>query len=282
FVIDEFAVGPRAPADIVVVMDDSAGMIPTQFEVSSRAVDFVAPLEGSGFRLGLITTDADTGPPGTLRPLPDGADWIDDTLDDPIAAFQSLVLVGQDGSPTEQGLAALYAMLGPFAPPVTESFLRDEADLHVLVVSDEPDQSVALPTEDYATWLRSVKPPERDVTLSSFVDPEMDAGYAAVTAALGGVRHDLTADDAAWDEAVQAFTATALGRDRARRFTLSAQPVPATLRVTTVRDTGAAQPLEIRFDDDEYTYDAVANEVSFVVFVPDPGDLVRVRYERAP
>ncbi|MEO0606336.1 MAG: hypothetical protein AAF211_33210, partial [Myxococcota bacterium] len=63
-------------------------------------------------------------------------------------------------------------------------------------------------------------------------------------------------------------------------------------KVSVLRDTGAPQPVEIRFEpavfndetdpptlvDGEWTYDERRNSITFQNFIPDPLDVVKVNY----
>ena len=74
--------------------------------------------------------------------LADGRLWVDGDTPDPGERFADLVSVGQGSTGLEMGLqAATLTMMEPHYSLENDSFLRDEANLAILFVSDEDDMS---------------------------------------------------------------------------------------------------------------------------------------------
>lgn len=116
-------------ADILFVVDDSASMAEEQSRLADNFEAFVRVLDGSraDWRLGITTTDA-TGEfrGGILKP----------NQGDLQAAFEEGVKVGTNGNRNEQGF--LSAAMAIASNP---DFIRKDADLHLVFVSDEDDHS---------------------------------------------------------------------------------------------------------------------------------------------
>lgn len=150
--------------DILWVVDTSASMEQEQIKLAQNFTSFINFLTSAqppiDFHLGVMTTDTERENeasgvgPGWLR-HPQGAPAAQHfiacdgggscnvgTPQQAVTAFQQVVQVGTDGNPVEKGLLA--AMLGLTEPVISTrnaGFLRDDASLYVIVVSDEEDSS---------------------------------------------------------------------------------------------------------------------------------------------
>ena len=153
---------PPTEVDILLVVDNSCSMDDEQEKLSSGFEDFVRFFEVAevDYHIGLTTTDMDnTGPgnSGQLARTAAGVSVIDSDTDDARDVFEELVQVGIDGSGSEQGLAAaLAALRPPMSTGANDGFLREDALLTVIFVSDEEDYSVG-PVNSYLNALREVK-----------------------------------------------------------------------------------------------------------------------------
>lgn len=148
--------------DVLWVVDDSASMGGEQDAIADHAASFFDGLAEAGvdFHVGIVTTDVeDPSESGSLvGPFLTSGDV------DPAPTFASQVRVGTDGSGTEQGLeAARRALTEPLASGDNDGFLRDDAPLAVVCVSDE---------EDYS-------PDPVDAYLESFLAIESPLGFQA-------------------------------------------------------------------------------------------------------
>jgi len=164
---DTFRQEPHRKVDVLWVVDSSASMRDVQARLAVYFGDTIDALAGAeppaDFHLGVITTDVDRvvpaagiGPGWLQRPK--GADepfiacWPTGegvrcnvgggSLDEAKDAFRELVRVGTDGSPVEKGLlAATLALSEPLRSGYNDGFLRSDAALSVIFVSDEEDSS---------------------------------------------------------------------------------------------------------------------------------------------
>lgn len=160
--------------DVLWVIDDSPSMEAEQQLLASRAAAILERLgrtPGADFHIGVVTTDvepaasSDTGP-GWLRRVPGtslrylactsepgaGAQVnvrCDGITGSPEAALRGLLQPGTGGSTQEKGLlAAMLALSEPLRTGVNAGFLRDDAALSLIFMSDEDDASCGPYVED--------------------------------------------------------------------------------------------------------------------------------------
>lgn len=140
---DTFYQEPTNQIDILWVVDDSKSMAEEQEALADGFSDFIASIEESNtdFNLGVISTsfDSDDADRGSLIGDPAVI-----TADTPSyeAEFQQRVLLGTEGSDKEKGLAAgAFALSSVMQAGANEGFLRDDAFLLVVFVTDEDDCS---------------------------------------------------------------------------------------------------------------------------------------------
>lgn len=139
--------------DLLLVIDDSHSMAPHQDLMRSGFASLVGPLDEAGvdYRIGVTTTDVSSGM-GAI-----GGVVLTPTSEDPQTTFAAMVEVGTAGSGTEMGLEA-----GRLAVETDASgFFRQDADLSVMVLSDEEDSS-PLSVNEYLTRYRGFRLGARD------------------------------------------------------------------------------------------------------------------------
>lgn len=207
-VTDEFTQEPASLVDILFVVDNSVSMEEEQDEVADNFSKFIASIEETNaeWQIGVVTTDmVDPAHRGRLVGSPR---IIDHQTADYEAAFQENIRVGTEGYPIERGLsAALAAVTPPLATHDNAGFVREDAQLAIIVVSDENDCSddgsiigddadacyqqaeSLLPISFFASELRALKDDPRDVTFSAVVELDPDSGAAACGEAAPGYRY---------------------------------------------------------------------------------------------
>ena len=195
---------PPTEVDILLVIDNSCSMEDEQEKLSQGFDEFVRFFEVAevDYHIGVTTTDMfNTGPgmEGRLARSSGGVSIIDENTDDAEDIFEELVQVGIEGAGIEQGLlAALSALRPPMSTGANDGFLREDALLTVIFVSDEEDYSVG-GVNSYINSMREVKGQRaRDAFNASAligVDEETGApencGGAAQGAAAGHRYHDV-------------------------------------------------------------------------------------------
>ncbi len=248
--------------DIVWVIDTSGSMSRYQTQLLNGISTMMSALPESGWRLVMISTDPEEVLNENQFPLVPG-DTISDAED-----MYSLMHNGPD----EEGFGAIksYMELNPYAA----TWMRSDAALLVVFVSDEDDQSDELSSHgDFVTWysarrfgnvfLASVVMQEDDVSVCEGLTYGSQPGrsYMEATNQLFGTVVDICADD--WTPGVTDATAQI---EPYEEITLSKTPVPATIRVFVDQTPYS-----------DWTYDASTNTVYFTV-VPGGGSLVEVGY----
>jgi hypothetical protein len=304
---DTFEQAPSNAVDILWVVDNSVSMQNEQENVARGFADFVAQLDTGAMdvHLGVVSTDMDAanpqagvllGTPAVLTPEVPGFE----------EAFRSRVRMGVRGSDKEKGLeAALTALSSPLADTRNAGFLRDDAMLNVVVLSDENDcsDSGALgpgatgemcytdyerltPVAEIVRSMKMLKPPGR-VVVSGIVGPEIVENcedtvpgrrYFTAIDMLGGVRADICQTD--YSAIMSALGQVASGI--LTTFQLSRNAVEETIVVTVTPSGG--EPAEIARDEaNGWTYvSAYAQIVFHGSAVPPRGATIDVTYEVAP
>ena len=173
-----FFQSPPTEVDILLVVDNSGSMQDEQEKLSVGFDNFVEFFDVADvdYHIGVTTTDmSDSGEQGELVSHA-GTRVIHRGTDDPAEAFRQNVQVGIEGWGFEKGLAAsAHALSDELADDENEGFLREDALLSVIFVSDEEDSSHH-PVNDYINYYFQLKDThERDVFNASAlvgIDPD--------------------------------------------------------------------------------------------------------------
>lgn len=279
---------PRASVDVLWLMDNSCSMQEEQDALSTNFPKFMNYFLGSGldYHVGVISTDMDDPDHrGKLRTR-NGARWIDPTTADATTTFGQMVALGTDGAVDEKGRAAIYTALETQKDSFNVGFLREDAFLSIVVISDENDYSGSSPVTQSAfkDWLlNDVKGGAANrLAFSSIVGPrggctgaggaaEWGEKYLDVTATVGGIEWSIC--DPAWDTVLEELGTQAAGLKR--EFFLSQVPVEKSLVVWVEDDEARTDYLA----DADWTYDRARNSIRFSAFVPDPLSEIFIEYE---
>lgn len=157
----------RQPIDVLFVIDDSCSMEDDQSALAANFDAFFGSFRKNqvDFHVAAVTTDMDedTRKGRFVGPvITDKTTAIDE-------GFRKLVNVGSEGSAHEEALAAAQAALSePLLSSTNKNFLRSNADLALVVLGDEDDQS-PIPLADFENFLRGVKTGEQRTTVTSIV-----------------------------------------------------------------------------------------------------------------
>lgn len=157
----------RQPIDVLFVIDDSCSMEDDQSALAANFNAFFGSFKTNqvDFHLAAVTTDMDeeTRQGRFVGPvITDKTPAIDD-------AFKKMVNVGSEGSAHEQALAAARAGLSePLLSSTNKNFLRANADLALVFLGDEDDQS-PFPLADFESFVRGLKTGEQRTSVTSIV-----------------------------------------------------------------------------------------------------------------
>ena len=275
---DVFEQGEGAPpVDVLWIVDDSGTMSEEQELLAGNFSAFAEVLlrSDADFHVGVTTTDIDAEA-GALV----GEYLTADTVDIEATFAAQAADLGISGSRDEQPLeAARMALTDPVASDANAGFLREGADLQVVVVTDEDDHS----REDVSVYLSALDTVKGDApwALSAIAGNAPDGCHSAVADAQvatrvldaveqsGGTFASICATDFSPIMTSLALTASRLSDT----FYLSRMPVLSTL--------------EVRVDDvlikeratDGWQYDAGDNAVVFDGYaVPRAGQHVTLTY----
>ncbi len=300
-VTEDFTQAHQRKADILFVVDDSGSMDNKQVALATNFSSFMtfALDQQIDYHVAVTTTGVDDTPPyggsvycednnaanGQFMPLGAQDRIVTPELPDPLGTFARNIHVGAYGCPTEQGLEGMYAALSdPNVNGVDAGFLRPDAYLSVIIVSDAEDQSLR-PLNFYSNFIENVKGPRGAnlVSVSAIVntdqsicdanhiavDPQAsgDVRYAPIVQQTGGVLESICTED--WSTSLQKLGLIAFGYKS--RFILSSDPDPATLTVSINGTDVPAGPL--------WSYTADTRSVDFLpTAIPPPGSQIEVSY----
>ena len=241
---DTFFQVPTDQVDILWVVDDSHSMKEEQQLLSVGFQSFIDEIEytDSDFHIGVITTSFDYSDSSRGKLV--GEPTVITKDDDYVSLFQERVKVGIYGSDREKGMeAANYALSALMATGANSGFLRSEAYLLVVFVSDENDCSdegalesmevgacydnvdMLVPVSEYVSDFRALKADPNMVQLGAIVGPAADQGCQAVpgrrywelVSSMGGLQGDICAAD--WNSILYTLGLNASGVNTS--FTLS-------------------------------------------------------------
>jgi len=318
---DTFHQAGRAKVDILWVIDNSGSMSPYQDRLRENLSAFLSYTEQQNvdFQIGVTSTG--------LTPMsstcPGGADGGEDGRLFPINGERPRILRPNMPQMEEHwkenvlvGLChgaefAFEAGLRAVTPPLIDNyqdpryrtgfddgnagFLRHDAALSVIFVSDEPEQSswiFGITPHQYVERFKEVKGPRSgsNLRLHAISEPANGSGAAflEVVEATGGTWIDIripTSDNDQWEAALRRMSEGALGYSS--RFYLRGQPGnrngtgPVSERDIEVRVNGI--PRAPTFADSQvWRYDPMANAVDFTpLFVPKPDAEITVTYLNA-
>ena len=220
-------------------------------------------LPKTNWRLNIISTDSNYSVSEEQFPLVPG-----DTIDDAKALYNSI-----SGGTREDGFESVHDYIEENS--YASTWLRDDASLLVVFVSDEDDQSLhdMLSLDDFIDWYTDQR---ETVFLSSIVnlDPAdsscntstVNTGdrYIDATNYFSGIIIDICSDD--WSTGVSDATKQVEPYDE---WTLTYTPIEDSIRIfyDGVVNSG-------------WTYDSTTNVVDFTGNMPESGVLVEISYLR--
>ncbi len=301
---DIFVQDQQPKADVLFTIDNSCSMDVYQNSLANNFSSFIqyAVAAGVDWQIGVTTTDMEDGfnLPPPLPAIPPGAKGmllgdannpkiLTPTTPNVQGLFQAKVKVGTDGSGVEKGLEpSLKALTPPLIVADNAGFLRDEANLAVVVVTDVRDQS-SQPATFFVNSFLNIKGFNR-ANMFSFnaigpfaqtppagcagYDSEGpdDGSYAYVVAQTNGIKDEICTTN--WSSTLQNLGQTAFGF----RTTFFLTSTPDLSKAMSVLINGVQVPAQSG-GQTNWTYDSVANAIVFESTVtPGPGETLTVSY----
>ena len=274
WVIDLHEQGEVPLLDVLWVIDNSGSMNPFQQALADNISDFMTIFLAASpdYHMAFITTDDYQF---------QGFGQIDNSTQNPeLMASSTLSTIGIGGSGHEKGIEYSKKATSASGPASEVSgFLRPDATLVVIYVSDEPDYSTG-GWNNYVSHFSALKDPDKLHMISIVGDDpqgcifsynnlnrnvQYGEGYIDITNYFNGTVYSLCSQD--WGLQMQDLAETVSSR---RRFSLSEDdPIETTIEVYVngqLASTG-------------WSYDVVENWVQFDTgFEPDPGDTIEIKY----
>lgn len=137
--VDVFNQNPADEVDVLLVVDNSGSMQPYQDQLGSSFDQFITYFTEANvdYHIGVTTTDVEALDAGRIR-----GQVITPNTENASDVFDALVNVGTMGSGFEMGLeGARIGLTEPVLSNYNVGFLRPEASLSLIFVSDEEDSS---------------------------------------------------------------------------------------------------------------------------------------------
>lgn len=258
-----------ARTDILFYGDTSHSMERELLELGDAIDEFVARVEenSADWRMLAVTGPTGCGVEGIFTP----------ETADLRSRFAGAIRTPPGGDDVDEwGLFNVYkAVLESGPGGCNEGFVRDEATLHVVFLSDEPDSSPGWQMEgeywrDYVDPILYLKDDPAQVRFSAIVGPTPSGcqgaapgfGYADAARATGGETLSICAD---WSSDVDVLADASI---QVAFFALAHEPILETVQVAVddePRETG-------------WAYDAEAGGIRFSEDLPGAWDEVRVQY----
>ncbi len=285
---DRFVQTREGPVDVLFVIDNSCSMAQEQRAIVRNFASFISIADQglADYQLGVITTDGE----GLLEPA-------DAPLSERIVSrasqpnpsghFSRIGVVGVDGSGSERGLLAARNALSPERLQGPNfGFLRDDARLSLIFISDERDQSPGEPQE-YASVFRRLKGGDPSAVSASVIAGDLPDGcvgadgeraspaprYHELARNLGGGVVSICTED--WSRDLATLSKLAIGLRAS--FALTQRPDGDGLQV----DVNGRESPRLNPDGSErWRYDEDTNSVAFAQSViPASGSTVEIRYQ---
>jgi hypothetical protein len=285
-VTDVFYQKPPDSVDILLVIDNSGSMKSYQRQLSTNFDEFISYFSQAdiNYQIAAITTDIESRTAGQIL---EGTIISPDTPDG-ATTFERIVQVGVQGSSMESGLEAAYeALTEPLVSNQNAGFLRDDAYLALIFVSDEEDSS-PMPVNDYINGFFQVKGQRaRDVFTSSalcVIDMadcagvtdygEVGSRYIDMATQTGGVLGNICADDFA-----PVVTDLSLNASRLQgTYYLSELPSVDSLQVSVDETEIACDEGKWRYDLLDYEGTPTGTVLFDLGWLPPSNSQIAVRY----
>ncbi len=294
--IDTFRQDIKPKADILLVIDSSCSMADKQLSLSMNFAAFIKYAESRGvdYHIAVTTTDMEDAnfrgrfvsglghPEKVLTP----------TTVDVANKFKAKVNVGTGGSGTERQFAPAHAALtAPLILGENADFLRDDANLAIIGVSDAKDQS-AQTAAFYLNAFLNIKGFKRAnmFTFNSIgpylasppspcsydLDAPDDGRLRNMVLNTNGVREEICTPD--WARTLEQLSKIAFGYRT--NFFLSSLPDLTGGKEPQVSVNGVVLTKTDPRGATVWTYDPVANSVNFEpLYVPEPGQTLNITYQ---
>jgi HYDIN/CFA65/VesB family protein/ASPM-SPD-2-Hydin domain-containing protein/centrosomal CEP192-like protein/flagellar associated PapD-like protein len=298
-VTDTFQQVMNPKVDVLFVVDDSGSMEWAQSSLASNLSAFVTQAQTQNADYHIAATTTDVSPSGARGAFIGSPKFITNQTPNAVSTFANTVRVGTNGDGDERGLEAAYlALSDPQINTTNAGFLRNDAALAVILVSDDDDSRIddffgnpggpnatldpgARTIDFYVNFFRNIKGFQNtsafsfnavvelaeDMCVNSNDNAEaMGYRYMQVAMRTGGIAESICSQN--WG---QTLTNIGLGTfGLKKQFQLSSDPVPVTISVT-VNGMQVQPPA--------WSYDMASNSVVFTAnSAPPPSATITITY----
>ena len=290
---DTFTQDLKPKADVLISIDSSCSMASYQASLAANFDSFIQFAESAkvDYNIAVITTDDDSAQhQGRFVSGPSHPEKIlAPNVVDVENKFKAKVNVGTSGSATETCLSPmLKALTAPLVNNDNAGFLRDEASLALICVTDAVDQS-SMPSTQYLNQFWNIKGHNRKTQFTfnaiAGFNPNPPSGcpydsgpddgtYAYLVAQTNGVRDEICTPD--WSKTLEELGKTGLGFRT--NFFLTSVPDLTKGPVLVAIDGVTVSAVDER-GATVWVYDSVGNSVNFEpMYVPEPGQTLTITY----
>lgn len=278
-----YTVPPQSPVHFIFAVDQSGSMVDDQQRLASNFSSFITTLQAANadWRVGVVT-----GAGASNGACFNGGNWITPTTANATSVFTTRVQQGDDSSPNTEKLMALVdsAIAMMDTGECNAGFTAGNGPLHIIVVSDERDQSASQNVGGYLNAWRARAGSGQRLAVHGVIDLDTtppspaDCGgyqgddgpgiYDDAVLQTGGILFDLCTSN--WATALSTIAQSAIV-DR---------------RSVEVDDRNPHEPsIEVYIDGVKQTagwsYDPARNAIDFATDLPNDSE-VRIRYGIAP
>lgn len=260
--------------DVLWVVDNSCSMSDDLQIVSQNFSSFIQVFVDLGldYQMGVITTDMDTPEYSGQLVGP----YITPSTPDPIGTFVSQIDLGSAGSASEVGFEAIQAALtDPLLSGTNAGFMREDAALAAIVVTDE-DNSSFQSAASFVGWYEGLKSDPGLTTFSAICEDLFIScnKYAQAADSTGGITGNI-ANQADYPAVLEQISLTSAGMT----VSFDLANVPSDLGRMFVEVEGTTVPNDLQ---NGWTYDSDDQAVVFHgTAVPNPGEAGVISYPTA-
>ena len=296
---ESFLEHSRKPTDILFVIDPSCSMDDNILQISNNISGFFDVLDQYrvDYHIGFVSTHADESDPGSGY-LNEwfGIQYID--LNTPSRHSIFSLLSNTDGY-YERGIDATWAAISPqWGYHNNSEFFRQDAPLHIIVISDEADQSLHVTPERLVDRLKQVAVKKNasvtfstishaPETFSKCAGPSESIGYGYIQVAkeMDGMHINICEDD--WSLALEELAEHASPPPNHEYF-LGRLPVTDSIQILLERNGALidySTHIFMNEDDEEegdFVYIRSRNSVAMTDYRYQTGDIMHVKYEVLP
>jgi hypothetical protein len=292
---ETFAMPLQMKADVLLNVDNSCSMATVQASIGANFSSFIKFADSAqvDYRLAVITTDdvssthggrfvfGPTHPEKILTP----------TTVDLVNKFKAKVAVGTNGHPTETCLSPLLkALTAPLAGNENAGFVRSDASLAMLCITDAPDQS-GKPASFYLDAFWNLKGHDKKTRFTfnaiAGLNPSPPSGcpydsgpddgsYALLVSQTSGAKDEICTPN--WANTLEEVGKTAFGFRT--RFDLNAVPSTPSSSGISVSIDGVNVPTTASNGSNVWSYDPLSNAVVFQpMFAPEPAQTLVIQFQ---